>query len=153
MHAPLTAGATPAASEPKRRTITLTNRAPIRIVEDQWPVIAEGLNSSGGADECPWGWKADVRVRHETKSDKERHPALGRRYLIHAKYSEWDETEDEYFDVRVGRIISGDDAARKLWEHILAVGNELRERIDAKYHVRVTHAVDRCFAKLSPHNE
>jgi len=50
--------------------------------------------------------------------------------------------------VRVGHLVNADE---NLWEHILAVGQELRERInDQRMHSYVTHAVDSCFADFSP---
>lgn len=58
------------------------------------------------------------------------------------------DNSSELFDVRVGHLVNADE---NLWEHILAVGQELRERInDQRMHSYVTHAVDSCFADFSP---
>jgi hypothetical protein len=49
-------------SQPKTRTITLTGRRPVKIVEDEWPVIAVGKDH-GGQIECQADRSWVVRVR------------------------------------------------------------------------------------------
>jgi hypothetical protein len=144
-----------APTEVKRRTITLTNRAPIRIAEDNWPVIAQG-ECNGGDPECPWwGWKITIHIREE-KIEAQRDKLLPSlpQYLIHAKYHAWNESEETPdTNVRVGRLLSSTEAACDLWKHIGAVGDELRERVGRHEtaHWRITRAIDECFASLPPH--
>jgi hypothetical protein len=133
-------------AEPKHRTITLTNRAPISIIEADWPVTAEGTCGYDVPD-APFGWTINIRVRHERGS-------LGRT-IIHAKYVYWDDDADhgdENQIVRVGRVLSQSDALNHLWQDILQVGDELRIRIaNAKLAANVIYAVDACFAALPAH--
>ena len=157
MHAPLVAAEKPAV--PKYRTITLTNRAPIRIDEAKWPVIAQGLRG----EDHPAGfyeWEMSIRVRQEAF---QKHPQLNRtsggRCIIHAKYHWWEEDEGNAFShtgsqtVRVGRLLTQHESAADLWKHIAAVGEELRERIDNKHMLKhVTEVVDLCFAALPAHD-
>jgi hypothetical protein len=75
MHPPVVASAT----ANKRRKITLTNRAPIQIIEAEWPIMAQGMcdNDTASAP-CPKSkWSIDIRVR----KDK-----IGRT-IIYATYS------------------------------------------------------------------
>lgn len=142
---------TPAPVQPKRRTITLTNRAPIQIVEDDWPIIAHGgagYEHPGGAD--LYSWSMTLRVRKEVETPSPYFQPSGGRVIIHAKYSFWDDNQEaECQTVRVGRLITRNDSHTDLWKHILAVGEELRERIDNEHLKReVTGTVDRCFAAL-----
>jgi hypothetical protein len=133
----------PVVTTNKRRTITLTNQAPIRIVEDEWPVIAQGVHGADLSSE-PFGSEIAIRVRRENKPPG--------RFIIHASYRCRDEIDDERSQaVRVGRLLDAHDAGVDLEAHILAVGQELRERIDDEDARRnVIHALDGCFADLGP---
>jgi hypothetical protein len=143
----------PTPAPPKRRTITLTHRAPISIVEDQWPVIAQG---GDGFDQpgAPWSWSLAIRVRKEKQKLYGKMLCGGGRVIVHAKYTYWNETNEEHgVLVRVGHLLSQHEAVSNsnIWKHIEAVGEELRERIDhenTKKHV--TGMIDRCFAALPP---
>lgn len=56
-------------TEPKKRTITLSGRAPVTISEDAWPVIAHGSyrdHDNQYEFQANRTWKCDIRVRrHE----------------------------------------------------------------------------------------
>lgn len=58
---------TTATTTPKMRTITLTDRAPVRIVEDQWPEIASACDWDN-AHECQANRRWQLRVR-QNKQD------------------------------------------------------------------------------------
>jgi hypothetical protein len=124
------------AEEEKRRTITLTNRSPVSIVEKQWPVIAEGSYHSehpAGIDDL----KIDFRVRRDR---------LGR-HIVHGKFAYWNDNDEDGILVRVGRYLptTNGDAEKTLRE----VGDEMRERVHNKYmHRWITQALDACFAKF-----
>ena len=136
----------PKPAEPKRRTITLTNRSPIQIIEDDWPIHAQGeCDRDGDRDGYPCGWTISIHVRHEKRT--------GGRSLVHATFKTWDLTDEENDVanqiVRVGRLLEPDGTLQGLWKDILGVGEELRERIaDEKLRRNVTRVVDRLFADL-----
>jgi hypothetical protein len=150
MHAPLPAGM--AAAQDKCRTITLTHRAPIRIVESNWPVIAQGTDGYN-VEGAPYNWTMELRVRQNVDQRAS--------YIIYATYTwfdsdGWDDDINHDQSVRVGRKVVCTDtaeacAAWHLWQHILEVGEELRSRIvHERWRKHVTFVVDRCFAQLPP---
>lgn len=138
--------------QPKKRTVTITGRAPIIIFEDDWPIIAESGWGEPAYDDhgYPWSWSIKMKVRRHI--DKKRHHWQVTD-IVYAVFSCSDETRDESLDanqtVRVGRLITGDTGAEAYWKHIREVGEELRERIISeplkKY---VTLVVDDVLAKL-----
>jgi len=130
----------------KRRTITLTNRAPISIIEDEWPVIAQGQCGEDAPDGSPYqDWDITIRVRVQKKG--------GHRALIHANYKYHCDADEEWHQARVGRLmdVASSRSDHEVWKTILEVGDELRERMQPegmrKY---VTYALDACFAQLPP---
>jgi hypothetical protein len=134
-------GGTPApAPEPKYRTVTLTNRRPIKFKEDEWPVVAQATIKHE-EPECPMiYWSLEMRVRMSRYS----------RYIVYAVFSYNDEIHDDYQTVRVGhfiRLSKGDEEE----EAIRTVGKELRERIRDKGALSyVTALIDRCFEDMGP---
>ena len=132
----------PVAVEKKTRIITLTNRAPIEINEDEWPAIAHGTVSWDHPGSDIDGWSVDFRVR--------KGPYY--RVIIHGNYRYAREDDEDFCQtVRVGRVISAQESAHDLWKHIREVGEEMRSRIDnEKMKRHVTHALDACFASLKP---
>jgi hypothetical protein len=140
----------PAEPVVKQRTITLTNRAPIRIVEEHWPIYAQGACGEDNPSGSPYPeWTIEVRVRFYKGAHK--YPLY--HTIIHANYSYSSEIDEKYQTVRVGRILTDRESAGDLWKHITEVGDELRERIGDE-HMRkyVTYALDSCFANLPPHD-
>lgn len=134
-----------APAEKKYRTITLTNRAPLKIVEEEWPIIAKGECGTDDSYGCPWGWTMEMRVRRDKYG----------RVIIHAKYYCYDENVETFTDdnqmVRVGRYLSAHEAEKSLWQVILEVGEEMRSRIGIeKLKRHVVYVTDAVFASLDP---
>jgi hypothetical protein len=131
--------------EPKSLTIKLTNRCPIKIVEDQWPVIANG---GEGDEESTWG--VYLRVLQN-----------GNRLIVYGVYS-FDYRGDYGDTIRhhAGRFLDWGDIKtrdgvilnhdfKELREAIVAVADDLRQRIAYSDHKRgVMFATDACFASL-----
>ena len=121
---------------PKTRTITLTGRPPVKIREDQWPIVAQGAYSNARPQSTRtveiW-----LRVRRHTDG----------RAIVYAGYtyeSLWQ--GEEQLRVRVGDLIGpGDDLVRA----IQRVGGELADRIeDEPGAQRLRDVIDACIADL-----
>jgi hypothetical protein len=149
----------------KHRTISLTNRAPIRIVEDDWPIVAQGTD---GHTEW-WGGEEHgfvIQIVFRRHKDSVKRSLYDVSEILHAKY-EYSHPErideGEYGQkVRIGRILAHypnvQDGRMKcqsideFWQHIRELGAELQERINNVEHRRyVVNAVDKLFAALEPH--
>lgn len=123
-------------TRPKTRTITLTGRPPVRIREDQWPIVAQGAYSDARpqATRTVEIW---LRVRQHTDG----------RAIVYAGYtyeSLWQ--GEEPLRVRVGDLIGpGDDLVRA----IQRVGAELADRIAGEPGAqRLRDVIDACIADL-----
>jgi hypothetical protein len=136
----------PSARERKRkekyRTITLTNRAPVRIVEEDWPIIAEG-HCGNETSEC----NIEVRVRRHCDG----------RAITHANfaysYSNGGPPPYDGLSRIRGRIGHLSGADENLAAGLRIVGDQLRERVfDRDMHKLVVGAIDQCFARLPPRN-
>jgi hypothetical protein len=139
----MTDNTSPSARERKRkekyRTITLTNRAPVRIVEEDWPIIAEG-HCGSETSEC----NIEVRVRRHCDG----------RAIVYGRFS----YDYDFGDIpissltrikgRVGHLSSAD---ADLAAGLRIVGDYLRERMaDADMHKFITKTIDDCVAHLPP---
>lgn len=83
----------------KKRTITLTDRAPVRISEDEWPVIAEGnYDDHDGEVRCQANRVTSALMRVRQNSDG--------RTIVYAVY-DYDtlfSNEDSYV-IRAGELL------------------------------------------------
>jgi hypothetical protein len=130
-----------ATTNTKRRTITLTYRSPVRIVETEWPTIACGTASGDNVD-------ISVRVRQHVR-EPERHLA----YATFCPSS--GENVDSFLrciikhgGIRVGRLSDDIEAGASAADIIRMVGDDLLRRVPPKLHTRVHEAVGACLARL-----
>lgn len=124
--------------QPKTRTITLTGRQPVRIVEDEWPEIAHGewYDWEGEHEfQSNRKWQVHVRVRQHQDG----------RAIVYGSYNfstAWQKERD--VNARVGYVLEpGEDIPAA----IRRVGSDLAER-GADQGVRET--VDATIAELPP---
>jgi len=127
-------------TETKTRIITLTGRAPIKIREDQWPVIAIG-------DYRDWDnqyefqanrkWKIDFRVRQHANG----------RIVVYAVYDYDTHFREEAGEAhKVGQLL---DAGADLPAAITCAADELIKRVaDGNMHRHVRNAANECIADL-----
>ena len=138
----MTDNTSPSARERKEkyRIITLTNRAPVRIVEDDWPTIAEG-HCGSETSEC----NIEVRVRRHCDG----------RAIVYGRFNYDHSYSDGVFvssPKRIrGRVGHLSEAGADLAASLRIVGDYLRERVaDADMHKFVTKTIDDCAAHLPP---
>lgn len=83
----------------KTRTITLTGRPPVTIIETDWPVTAHGYwHDSKNGIEHDWTRRADIRVRQH---------ADGRAIVYGTRRTKWQGERD----LAAGELLTGTDTA------------------------------------------
>jgi hypothetical protein len=129
-----------------RRTITLTNRSPISILESEFPLVAEGKCSYDVG--APWEWEVAFRVRNEHKPEDR---FCLHRAIVYGVYRYYDSDNDENSQlIRVGHLLDEHEHLMHLWKHMIAIGEEMRERVENKFMLKhVINALDKCFAALT----
>ena len=105
------------AQRSKTQTIPLTNRPPVRIREDAWPVIARGSYRAHDGREYEYqashGWRADVRVRQHADG----------RAIVYGTYDYSSASLPEHdFRVKAGLLL---DKGADLIRAIRIVGSDL----------------------------
>ncbi len=90
----------------KRRTITLTGRAPVSILESEWPVIAKGDGDSYGSGDYGRYQQAKSQGENDIYTLRVRRHADGRalNYAVLDAATVWTGTEDH----RGGALIQKD---------------------------------------------
>lgn len=113
--------------EPRRRTITLTGRPPVRIVEDEWPVIARARDWEGEY-EVQSGRKWWLYVRQHQDG----------RALVYGRHATSYRDES---DLAAGELLDATPTGLGLAESIRRVGESLGAG---------EVLIDRCIADLPP---
>ena len=125
---------------PKMRTITLTDRAPVRINEAEWPVIAAASykDFDGQYDfQANRTWKIEFRVRQHADG----------RAIVYATYDYSSQFQNEAGEAyRIGVVLAPDDDRPTA---IHRVRNQLVDRVayDTR-HRHIGNTADECIADL-----
>lgn len=127
---------------PKTRTITLTGRPPVRIKEDEWPVIAAGSWSAHDGQipqQADREWDITIRVRAHADG----------RAIVYGVYRYDTLWQSEHCEThRVGVLL---DAGADVAAAIDDIADQLIERIsDVDMHRHVREAADECIGDLPP---
>lgn len=127
-------------SGPKYRTITLTDRAPVRIVEDQWPTLAHGCWSDHDNQyefQANRKWRIDVRLRQHEDG----------RAIVYAIYDYDTAFQSERNENhKVGMLL---EAAGDYPTAIKQVAQDLIDRVsDDDMHRHIREAANECIADL-----
>ena len=127
-------------TEPKHRTITLTDRPPVRIREDQWPRIASGDYKDWDnqyESQANRTWKINIRVRQHADG----------RAIVYGTYEHDTQFQNENGEThRVGLLIEpGDDLSHTIKQAV----EQLTERVsDEERHRHIRDAGNECIADL-----
>jgi hypothetical protein len=132
--------------------IPLTHHASVRIFLDEWEVIAAGSWSNGHSDNPD---HQELGVRVLMLRNGEASTTIGDGTTIVQAWAESHDPDDERLAecVTVGRLLTFEETSARgsCDPHILAVADELRERIsDERLRRRVTAVVDACFRSFTP---
>ena len=127
-------------TEPKMRTITLTDRPPVRIKEDQWPMIAHGRFKDWDNQyefQANRTWQIDIRVRRHADG----------RTIVYGLYDYDTHFQGEQCEVRrVGVVLAPDG---DLPGEIKEAAEQMIERVsDDGMHDHIRAAADACIADL-----
>lgn len=127
-------------SEPKQRTITLTDRPPVRIREDQWPQIAHGYWADHDGQvyaQANRTYRLDIRVRQHADG----------RAIVYGAYDYDTHFQGEACEAhRVGLLL---DPFVDIPQAIKDVAFQLIERIsDDAIHHHVRDAANECIGDL-----
>jgi len=127
-------------SEPKQRTITLTDRPPVRIREDQWPVIAHGNYKDWDNQyefQANRTWKIDIRVRRHQDG----------RAIVYGVYDYDTQFQGEKGEAhKVGALLAPDG---DLPAAIKEAAEQMIERVgDDDMHRHIRDAANECIADL-----
>lgn len=133
-------------SEIKYRTITLTDRAPVRIREDEWPQIAHGLRHSEWDNQYEFQanrtWRCDIRVRQ--------HP--DGRAIVYGTYDYDTQFQSERgFRAKAGEYLDGARVHDRIPGAINSVAETLRSAADEAGHdfgAHISAAARECIAAL-----
>jgi len=127
----------------KKRTITLTDAAPVRINQDDWPVIADGQyhdHDNQYEFQANRTWRCVIRVRQHTDG----------RMIVYGVY-EYDTQFQGERDctVRAGEVLESDaDPIPALWRTGEALSDALEEAGCGEYSAHVAQTVRECIADL-----
>jgi hypothetical protein len=130
-------------TKPTTRTISLTNHRPVKIVEEEWPVIAQATDKDWDYQyECQANrtWSSSIRVRQH--ADK--------RAIVYARYEHSTQFQGESgCDLRHGQLL---DADADIIGAINSVAGDMRASMEGEGEDAKMHVFDRlaseCIADL-----
>ncbi len=126
----------------KHRTIIMTDTAPVKIVQEDWPVIAHGCYFSQGTEresdfQSIEKLEIDIRVRKHADG----------RTLVYGRYKLTSEDRDDVWR-RSGYVYTADISTNILMRAIIIVGAEISD-IDAPINA-ISDTVQDCISDFSP---
>ncbi len=126
-------------NDEKTRTITLTDRPPVKIREDEWPLIAHGRYSDHDGEiesQANRTWRCDIRVRQHEDGR-----AIA--YGVYDYDSNW--RGERGVCVKAGALL---EAGADHVDGIRTVGATLMSETGGQYDGHIAEAVRECIADL-----